>query len=58
MKAIHDACKEKYEAEEAQIKASELCTLWQEKLKNLGWHPLKVVAVDGVLKVLFLKFSF
>ncbi|PWA47584.1 putative domain XH [Artemisia annua] len=50
MKAFHDACKEKYDAEEAQIKASELCTLWQDKLKNLEWHPLKVVAVDGVLK--------
>ncbi|CAH1433387.1 unnamed protein product [Lactuca virosa] len=47
MKAFHDACKEKFGNEEAQIKASELCSLWQEKLKNPEWHPMKVVAVDG-----------
>lgn len=47
MKAFHDACKEKFENEEAQIKASELCTLWQDKLKNPEWHPMKVVLVDG-----------
>ena len=58
MKAFHDACKEKYDAEEAQIKASELGTLWQDKIKNPGWYPFKAVAVDGALKVLFLKFSF
>ncbi|GJX85487.1 factor of DNA methylation 1-like protein [Tanacetum coccineum] len=47
MKAFHAACKEKYDAEEAPIKAVELCTLWQDKLKNSEWHPLKMVAVDG-----------
>lgn len=47
MKAFHDACKERFGHEEAQIKASELCTLWQDKLKDAGWHPLKVVIVDG-----------
>nr|KAJ0225555.1 hypothetical protein LSAT_V11C100013450 [Lactuca sativa] len=39
MKAFHDACKEKFGNEEAQIKASELCSMWQEKLKNPEWHP-------------------
>ncbi|GKE35670.1 factor of DNA methylation 1-like protein, partial [Tanacetum coccineum] len=43
MKAFHDACKEKFDAEEAPIKAVELCTLWQDKLKNLEWYPLKMV---------------
>ncbi|KAL4559877.1 hypothetical protein LXL04_032023 [Taraxacum kok-saghyz] len=47
MKAFHDACKEKFEHEEAQIKASELCSLWQDKLKNPEWHPVRVIAVDG-----------
>ncbi|XP_071685599.1 factor of DNA methylation 1-like [Rutidosis leptorrhynchoides] len=47
MKAFHDACKEKFDHEEAQIKASELCSLWQDKLKNPEWHPMKVVAADG-----------
>ncbi|KAL4559881.1 hypothetical protein LXL04_032027 [Taraxacum kok-saghyz] len=47
MKAFHDACKEKFEHEEAQIKAFELCSLWQDKLKNPEWHPIRVIAVDG-----------
>ncbi|GKE09391.1 factor of DNA methylation 1-like protein, partial [Tanacetum coccineum] len=50
LKAFQDACYEKFDAEEAQIKASELCALWQDKLKDLDWHPLKVVAVDGAYK--------
>lgn len=49
-KAFYDACKEKYEPDEAQIKATELCSLWQDKLKNSEWHPMKVVAVDGAHK--------
>ncbi|GKA53572.1 reverse transcriptase domain-containing protein [Tanacetum coccineum] len=51
LKAFKDACNKKFDAEEAQIKASELCALWQDKLKDLDWHPLKVVAVDGAYKV-------
>lgn len=50
MKAFHDVCKERFGHEEAQIKASELCSLWQDKLKDAGWHPLKVVIVDDVPK--------
>ncbi|GKB28731.1 factor of DNA methylation 1-like protein isoform X1 [Tanacetum coccineum] len=50
LKAFQDACYEKFDAEEAQIKASELCALWQDKLKDLDWHPLKVVAIDGAYK--------
>lgn len=47
MKAFHDACKEKFDNEEAQIKASELCSLWQDKLKNPEWHPMKMIKVDA-----------
>nr|XP_043635583.1 factor of DNA methylation 1-like [Erigeron canadensis] len=47
VKIFHDACKEKYDPEEAQVKASELCSLWQCNLTNAGWHPMKVVMVDG-----------
>ncbi|MFS7907098.1 hypothetical protein Hanom_Chr01g00067291 [Helianthus anomalus] len=39
MKAVNDACKKKFDFEEAEIKASELCSLWQEKLTNPKWHP-------------------
>ncbi|PWA90105.1 XH/XS domain-containing protein [Artemisia annua] len=46
MKVFYDACKMRFGQEEAQIKASELCTLWQDKLKDAGWHPFKVVIVN------------
>ncbi|KAJ0794913.1 hypothetical protein HanPI659440_Chr04g0144411 [Helianthus annuus] len=49
-KPFLDACKVKYGSEEAQIKASELCSMWQEELKNPAWHPVKVVAIDGAHK--------
>ncbi|XP_029129696.1 protein INVOLVED IN DE NOVO 2 isoform X2 [Cajanus cajan] len=33
--------------EEAEEKASELCSLWEEHLKNPDWHPFKVIMVEG-----------
>ncbi|CAK9186820.1 unnamed protein product [Ilex paraguariensis] len=42
-KAFQNACKLRYPLEEAQIKATELCSLWQERLKNPDWHPFKIV---------------
>lgn len=47
MKAFRDSSKERFPSEESQIKAMELCSLWQEKLKNPEWHPVKVVVKDG-----------
>nr|XP_043635584.1 factor of DNA methylation 1-like [Erigeron canadensis] len=49
-KVFEDACKEKYEPEEAQVKALELCSLWEDNLKNAGWHLMKVVTIDGKSK--------
>ncbi|KAJ0586808.1 hypothetical protein HanIR_Chr04g0155971 [Helianthus annuus] len=49
-KPFLDACKVKYGSEEAQIKASELCSMWQEELKNPAWHPVNVAAIDGAHK--------
>ncbi|XP_042012539.1 factor of DNA methylation 1-like [Salvia splendens] len=40
-KAFENACKQRYSPEEADIKAAELCSLWQEKLKNQDWHPFQ-----------------
>ncbi|KAG8379731.1 hypothetical protein BUALT_Bualt07G0119900 [Buddleja alternifolia] len=45
-KAFKSACKNKYPAEEADIKALELCSLWQENIKNPDWHPFRVVEDD------------
>lgn len=46
-KPFHEAMKRKYNEEEAEDRASELCSLWEEYLKDPNWHPLKVITVDG-----------
>lgn len=35
----------KYPKEDADIKAVELCSKWQEFLKDSSWHPFKTVQV-------------
>ncbi|KAG9160723.1 hypothetical protein Leryth_022307 [Lithospermum erythrorhizon] len=37
-KTFQKACKARFPTEEAQIKAAELCSLWQEQLKSLSSH--------------------
>ncbi|KAL8542926.1 hypothetical protein ACS0TY_003703 [Phlomoides rotata] len=32
--------------EEVEAKAVELCTLWDSRLRNPQWHPLKTIAVE------------
>lgn len=39
--------KEKYPAEEADEKAEELCSLWDDHLRDSAWHPSKVIVKDG-----------
>ncbi|XP_018627588.1 factor of DNA methylation 1-like isoform X1 [Nicotiana tomentosiformis] len=45
-KAFQNALKQRLPSAEADIKALELCSLWQEKLKAQDWHPFKTVMVD------------
>ncbi|PIN04135.1 hypothetical protein CDL12_23335 [Handroanthus impetiginosus] len=45
-KAFREACKLRFSMDEAEIKAVELCSLWQERLKNPEWHPFQVVEDD------------
>ncbi|XP_068477708.1 factor of DNA methylation 1-like isoform X2 [Phaseolus vulgaris] len=40
-------CKERFSPEEYGTKGVELCSLWQENVKNSAWHPFKVVVVDN-----------
>ncbi|KAK6153771.1 hypothetical protein DH2020_013410 [Rehmannia glutinosa] len=42
-KAFRNACNKRFSSGEAEIKAVELCSLWQEKLKDAEWHPFRVV---------------
>lgn len=53
-KAFQNACRKKYKAEEADIKAAELCSSWQEELKKPAWHPFKIVTSDGKEQVTLL----
>ncbi|XP_050277248.1 protein INVOLVED IN DE NOVO 2-like [Quercus robur] len=46
-KPFHEAMRRKYNEEEAEDRASELCSLWEEYLKDPDWHPLKVITVVG-----------
>ena len=50
-----DAMKKRYNEEEAEERASELCSLWEEYLKNPDWHPFKVIMVEGKEKVCLLN---
>uniref|UniRef100_A0A0D9YQM7 Factor of DNA methylation 1-5/IDN2 domain-containing protein n=1 Tax=Oryza glumipatula TaxID=40148 RepID=A0A0D9YQM7_9ORYZ len=43
------ACKKRYGTAdgEAEIKAAEFCSEWQENLKDANWHPFKIVTRGG-----------
>ncbi|KAF5766938.1 putative XS domain-containing protein [Helianthus annuus] len=46
-KPFIDAMKRKYDESEAEDRASELCSLWEEFLRDPNWHPFKVITVNG-----------
>ncbi|XP_073033639.1 protein INVOLVED IN DE NOVO 2-like [Primulina eburnea] len=46
-KPFHEAMKRKYSEAEADERATELCSLWEEYLRDPEWHPLKVVQING-----------
>ncbi|KAL0413986.1 UNVERIFIED_CONTAM: protein INVOLVED IN DE NOVO 2 [Sesamum radiatum] len=54
-KPFHDAMKRKYSEAEADERATELCSLWEEYLRDPEWHPIKVVSING--KHQFKKFD-
>ncbi|CAN1339277.1 Factor of DNA methylation 1 [Linum perenne] len=48
-KAFLNGCKQRFPKGEYEFEASRLCSLWQEHLRDPGWHPYKVIMVDGVV---------
>lgn len=50
-KPFHAAMKRKYNDAEADERASELCSLWEEYLRDPEWHPIKVVNINGNYQV-------
>ncbi|GFS37040.1 XH/XS domain-containing protein [Actinidia rufa] len=49
-KPFHEAMKRKYNDAEAEDRAIELCSLWEEFLRDPEWHPFKVITVNGEAK--------
>lgn len=45
-KPFLDAMKRKYGDMDAEDRASEMCSLWEEYLRDPNWHPFKVITVD------------
>ncbi|XP_065859433.1 factor of DNA methylation 4-like [Euphorbia lathyris] len=41
------AAKRKFSPEHAEIKAAELCSLWDEYLRDPNWYPFKIIEKDG-----------
>ncbi|KAA8543869.1 hypothetical protein F0562_021954 [Nyssa sinensis] len=46
-KPFHAAAKRKHSDEEAVEKAIELCSLWEDYLRDPSWHPFKIIMVKG-----------
>ncbi|KAG5523248.1 hypothetical protein RHGRI_035165 [Rhododendron griersonianum] len=46
-KPFQTICKGRFKSSEAEVKAFELCSLWQERMKNPDWHPYKIVMLEG-----------
>ncbi|XP_052204647.1 protein INVOLVED IN DE NOVO 2-like [Diospyros lotus] len=44
---FYEAAKRKYNAAEAEVRAVEICSLWEEYIRDSNWHPFKVILVDG-----------
>ncbi|XP_047327939.1 factor of DNA methylation 2-like isoform X1 [Impatiens glandulifera] len=42
-KPFQIACKRKYPSSDVDIKALELCSSWQENMKDPEWHPFRVI---------------
>ncbi|XP_077239008.1 factor of DNA methylation 2-like [Tasmannia lanceolata] len=50
VKPFRIACKKIFSSGEAVVKAVELCSLWEEYIKNPQWHPFKRIIIDGELQ--------
>lgn len=46
VKAFQNACKERF-PKDAEIKAAELCSKWEDELRKPDWHPFQIINVEG-----------
>ncbi|XP_073127420.1 factor of DNA methylation 1-like [Henckelia pumila] len=42
-KPFKTACKARFSPDEADIKAAELCSMWQESMKESDWYPFQII---------------
>ncbi|KAL6980545.1 hypothetical protein U1Q18_022188 [Sarracenia purpurea var. burkii] len=49
-KPFHKAMKKKYNDADAEDRAIEITSLWEEYLRDPEWHPFKVITVNGEAK--------
>ncbi|CAH8382353.1 unnamed protein product [Eruca vesicaria subsp. sativa] len=49
-KPFQKLAKERYPAEEADVEAAKLCSLWDDHLSDSAWYPIKMVLIDGIHK--------
>lgn len=49
-KPFKAACALRFSAAEADVKSLELCSLWEDYLKNPEWHPYKIIHDGDITK--------
>ncbi|KAJ1396784.1 putative domain XH [Sesbania bispinosa] len=49
-KPFQNLCSQKYSSEQWQEMSAQLCSSWEENLKNPAWHPFKTIEVNGILQ--------
>ncbi|KAK2995948.1 hypothetical protein RJ640_003740 [Escallonia rubra] len=54
-KPFHLVAKRNYSDEEAEEKALELCSLWEDHLRDPSWHPFKVITAEGRTKEIIVE---
>lgn len=50
-KPFHEAMKRKYNEADAEDRGIEVCSLWEEYLRDPEWHPFKVITINGKSQV-------
>lgn len=50
-KPFLNACKKRFSAQEAEIQATTLVSLWQSHVVNPKWHPFKIIDPEGNAQV-------
>lgn len=50
-KPFQDMCLQKFPNEDYWNRAAQMCSSWQEQVKNPIWHPFKIEDKNGIQRV-------